>query len=97
MIVIDEDLAEIVPPFIEGRLHDVEEMGEMLGRQDYEAIRVLGHNMKGTGSSYGAHDVTRLGHEIEEAATRHDEATIASSLAALERYLRDVTVEPRAR
>ena len=97
VIVIDEDLAEIVPPFLEGRLHDVEEMGEMLGRQDYEAIRVLGHNMKGTGSSYGAHDVTRLGHEIEEAATRHDEATIASSLAALERYLRDVTVEPRAR
>src|SRR6185312_2501849 len=54
------------------------------------AIRVLGHTMKGLGSSYGFDGISDIGLEIEHAAQAHDEGGLGRAIDALDRYLSQV-------
>ncbi|MCW5978938.1 MAG: response regulator [Bryobacteraceae bacterium] len=65
---IDPRLRELVPWFIEKRRKEVEIIDEALARGDFELVRMLGHNMKGSGAGYGLPRVSELGAELESAA-----------------------------
>jgi HPt (histidine-containing phosphotransfer) domain-containing protein len=41
-----------------------------LARGDFDTIRSIGHNMKGTGGSFGLPQISRLGADLEQAANR---------------------------
>jgi HPt (histidine-containing phosphotransfer) domain-containing protein len=62
-------------------------MTSFLASDDYEALRVLGHNLKGTGSSYGFPEITRLGAKLESAAKRTDHDALADEIIRLAGYL----------
>jgi HPt (histidine-containing phosphotransfer) domain-containing protein len=92
VIRVDEDLKDFVPEFLARRHQDVAALRDALQRGDYEAVRVLGHNMKGSGGGYGFHGITSIGDALEQAAKRADAAAIEHAARELAAYLESVEV-----
>lgn len=58
-------------------------MQEAVGRQDYEAIRTMGHRIKGVAGSYGFPDLGAVGQRLEESARSRDLVAIQGEIAQL--------------
>lgn len=67
-------------------------MLEHLKQRDYEAVRVLGHNMKGEGGAYGFDTLSEIGDSIEHAARSKDSQQVLGLVEALSAYLNKVQV-----
>ncbi|MCP4352459.1 MAG: response regulator [Desulfobacterales bacterium] len=80
-------LKNILPRFIENRQKDIRAIGEALEKDDYEAIRVMGHSMKGAGGGYGLDPVTDMGLSIEQAAKNRNPEEIQTCTRELANYL----------
>jgi HPt (histidine-containing phosphotransfer) domain-containing protein len=95
VVSIEEDLEDIVPGYLENRASDVisvERALESGQADDYQAIRVIGHSMKGTGGGYGFDELTNIGSRIEVAGRAEDRAGVQKGLEELSEYLRRVRV-----
>jgi len=90
---VDSGLAELVPGFLENRRRDVEAIAAALAHADYENVRILGHNMKGSGAGYGLNRITEIGASLEQAAGRREPEEIRARAAELARYLDGLRVE----
>ena len=90
---VNSSLAELIPRFLENRRRDVEAIAAALKRADYENVRILGHNMKGTGAGYGLNRITEIGASLEQAAGRREPEEIRARAAELARYLDGLHVE----
>jgi HPt (histidine-containing phosphotransfer) domain-containing protein len=91
-VTVDADLEELIPGFLENRDEDLVALREALTRSDFEAIRLLGHSLKGVGGGYGFEAVSDLGRQIEDAAKERDAATIGVHTEELAGYLSRVEV-----
>lgn len=89
---IDRDLEDIVPVFLANREKDLPLIATLLAEEDYDALRVLGHRLKGAGGGYGFPYITQLGAEIENAAKEVDGEKIEQLCRDLEEYLGKVDV-----
>ena len=89
---VDPSLAGLVPGFLVSRRGDVEAIAAALARADYDSVRVLGHNMRGTGTGYGLERITEIGASLEQAAVRREPEQIRVRAAELARYLRVLEV-----
>jgi len=92
IVHVDPDIADLIPGFLENRHKDIKTMGEALTQGDFEAIRSLGHSMKGAGGSYGFDAITDIGKALEQAAIAKDSGVIKESLQELAAYLDRVEV-----
>jgi len=89
---IDKDLEDLIPGYLQNRRKDIDAIEEALNRGDYEAVRVLGHSMKGSGGGYGFDAVTDIGRKIEDAAKIGDARAIRSGREELAGYLEKIEV-----
>jgi signal transduction histidine kinase/CheY-like chemotaxis protein len=80
-------LADLVPGFLDGRRRDIDAIAAALERSDYDNVRILGHNMKGSGAGYGFNRISEIGTSLEQSARRRASAEIRSQSAELVRYL----------
>jgi signal transduction histidine kinase/CheY-like chemotaxis protein len=80
-------LADLVPGFLDGRRRDIDAIATALERSDYDNVRILGHNMKGSGAGYGFNRITEIGTSLEQAAGRRAPSEIRAQSAELVRYL----------
>lgn len=87
IVEIERDLEYLIPEYLEGRHRDVISMREALTNGDFESIRILGHNMKGTGGGYGFDALTDIGGEIQQAATSADAGALERLAGELADYL----------
>ena len=87
LVRVVESLAELVPGFLEGRRRDIDAIAAALERSDYNDVRILGHNMKGSGAGYGFNRITEIGASLEQAAGRRVPEEIRARSAELARYL----------
>lgn len=92
IVDIDEDLEDLVPMFLEGRREDIETIKEKLEGGDFETVRVLGHNMKGSGGGYGFERISEMGEVIEAMAKEGNKERILQELTALLNYLDSVKI-----
>jgi CheY-like chemotaxis protein/HPt (histidine-containing phosphotransfer) domain-containing protein len=90
---VDASVADLVPGFLENRRRDVGTITEAVARGDFENVRILGHNMKGSGSGYGFDRITEIGASLEEAARREGAGEIRAQCAELVHYLDHVDVQ----
>jgi len=65
---------------------------EALAAHDFEQIRTLAHNLKGTGASYGFERLTELGAALETSAKQGDALEVQRQLERLQQYLGRVSV-----
>ncbi len=92
VVYIAPYIRDLVPSFIQGRKKDVRIIHRALARRDYAAIEVLGHQMKGSGASYGFAPITQIGKSIEEAARDKDILGIRKNTDELLMYLNQVKI-----
>ena len=91
-VLIDQDLEEIVPGFLENRRGDVQTLERALKENDLRAIHLIGHRLKGDGGGYGFDAISTIGGVLEQAAAREDRDVIRRQIAELVDYLARVTV-----
>lgn len=92
VVVADPDLKELIPLFLQCRKDDVTTIRALIKESNFDKVRLLGHNMKGSGEGYGFPPVTEIGNRIEEAATAKDEQAILDAVSELANYVARVEV-----
>lgn len=80
IVRVEEEIAELIPEFLENRHADTRALAAALASGDFETIRLTGHNLKGNGSAYGFDRLTELGAQFERAALSRDTDTLRSAL-----------------
>lgn len=86
-VVVNPELDELVPGYLRQRRREVQGMLALLAASDYDRLRSLAHDLKGTGSSYGFPELTRFGSDLESAAKVADRETVAKQIPQLADYL----------
>jgi signal transduction histidine kinase/DNA-binding NarL/FixJ family response regulator len=87
-----KEVEELVPQYLDMRRSDVAAMAAALRAGDYDAIRIIGHNMKGSGTAYGFDAITKIGASLEAAAKKESNGLIGTEISALGDYLDRVKV-----
>ena len=89
---VDSDLMELIPEFLENRRQDARAIMGSVEHHDFEIIRGLGHNMKGSGGGYGFDAITDIGRSLEQAATDANPTEILNLAKELTNYLERVEI-----
>ena len=92
IVYVDSDIEDIVPGFLENRSKDIISITEALLNNDYEAIRITGHSMKGAGGGYGFNCISDIGSSIEMEAMNCNAEKIREEVKKLSLYLERVEV-----
>ena len=92
-VLVDADLADLVPSYLARILADLDRIADLVRTGNYDEIRKLGHNMKGSGTAYGFAEITRLGAEIEIAAKEKAGSAAEQAARTLLAYLKEVRWE----
>jgi PAS domain S-box-containing protein len=97
LIPVDMDLADLIPGFLSTVRQQVASVRQLAGSGDLAGAARLGHNLKGTGSSYGFDEISRVGAAIEERAKAEAATEVAELAAGLETWLANLRWEPEQR
>ena len=88
----DPDLADLIPGYLAHRKTDIAAIREALDKNDLDAVRILGHSMKGSGGGYGFQTITDIGKMLEKNAQEGLNDGIRVQIEGLEEYLRQIEV-----
>jgi histidine phosphotransfer protein HptB len=91
-VVLDIDLEDIIPLFMRKRQEELVAIAEAVQRQDYDAIRALGHNLKGLGGGYNFTGISEIGSKLEQSAKARDPDSITKLAEELASYLEQVEI-----
>lgn len=92
VVYVDVEIEDLVPIFLRNQLEDVESIVEACEQSDYEKIRVLGHNMKGTGSAYGFDAISEIGASLEQSAKEGNSEKVRMLAEEVSVYLERIEV-----
>ena len=92
LVEIDQELRPVVPEYLKKRLGDCAEIDRLLAAGGMESIQLLGHQIKGSGGSFGFDELSAIGEELERAAQAADREGIMSLVGRMEEYLKRVSV-----
>lgn len=92
IVMLEPDLKELLPAYLENRRKDVSRIWRALDKQDYDEIRIIGHNMKGTGGGYGLDAITVFGQRLERASAARESGDIVRTVAEFSDYLERLVV-----
>lgn len=86
--ISDPVARKLMSRYLSHRQEDIRNLREAVAAEDFEAVRLSGHNMHGSGSAYGLDWISELGKALETAALEHDAAETGRLINALESYVR---------
>lgn len=92
IVYIESDLEDLIPDFLENRKEDVSKAIKSLAKNDFNALSMQGHNLKGVGDSYGFSEISRIGKCIEHEANLNNEEALHEWIQQLSDYLKNVKV-----
>lgn len=92
-VIIDPDLEELIPGFLENRSMDVQKLKTASEKKDFDTLRSTGHSLKGVGGGYGFDGITKIGAEIETLAKAGNLVKINENITALEEYLNKIEIK----
>ncbi|HET98009.1 MAG TPA: response regulator [Desulfurivibrio alkaliphilus] len=84
---VEAFVADLVPGYLRKVADDLGGIEAALGQDDWEQVRLLAHNLKGSGGGYGFERLSSLAAELEEASGKPDREAAASVLAEMRLYL----------
>ena len=94
-VLIDEDVLDLVPGYLERCATLAREAQEAARREDLAVIRECAHKIKGSGTSYGFPQISELGTQLHAAAVG-EVAELADEIAeTLLQYLQNVSYQAR--
>lgn len=68
IVQISTDLEPLIPRYLINRQADIQRLQEAVAHQNIDEIRLLGHTLKGSGTSFGLDAVSEFGRSLEIAA-----------------------------
>ena len=80
-------LAEFIPAYLASRRDELKKMIGLLAASDFDSLAVLGHNIKGSGASFGFPEISRIGVALQDSAEQSDTVATGALLRELEHYL----------
>ncbi len=94
VVQVDPDLIDLIPGFLSNKRKDADKIAELVNNADYEALRGLGHKLKGEGGGYGLDTISDIGESLEDAAVERDLAALRECHSQLLEYLDTVEIVP---
>jgi DNA-binding response OmpR family regulator len=89
---VPEGLEELADEYLQARRQELPEFQQSLQRRDFDRLRVMGHNLAGSGESYGFPPLSRFGKSLEDAARARDLATADRHIRNIQDYLDRVSL-----
>ena len=80
---IRRELSDLIPSFLANRHNDIRVGLDFIKRKDLKSLRLMGHNLAGSGAAYGFPIVSDIGREMEKAAIASDLHKANSCIHAL--------------
>ena len=90
----DPDFADLVVEFVDGLSERLAEMQQTLDEGDYEALRRMAHQLKGSAGGYGYPGLTDLASVLEDRAARSAGQDCKASVEAVTEMVGRVMVKP---
>ena len=91
-VVVDKELADIVPEYLEIRNKELSELQALLAAGSLDEAGKIGHKLSGSGGGYGFDRLSEIGRELEAAGLAGDAASAAACAAELKDYLGNLEV-----
>ena len=91
-VEISKDLEVLIPRYLDRRHKEVGTFRTQLAAGEFEALRIGGHSLKGSGGGYGFPLLTTIGATIEIAAKAKEAAKIEAALTEYADYIQRVEV-----
>lgn len=89
---VSRDLEPLMPRYLDRRHKEIETFRAQLAAGNFEALRIGGHSLKGSGGGYGFAELSRIGAAIEAAAKAANAPAIETALKDYVDYLARVEV-----
>lgn len=67
----EPELIDVIEQFVDGLSARIGELEQAYQRTDWETLRLIAHQLKGAGGSYGYRDLTELARDMELDFTTH--------------------------
>jgi TMAO reductase system sensor TorS len=90
---VEPELREMALSFLENCDRQVSEMATALTGNDFETVAFAAHKLAGEGSSFGFDPISRLGADLNRAATRKDSKQTVDLLEELDQFLKNVHLD----
>lgn len=87
VLIIERDLQEIVPQYLENMKKNVQEILDSASKGDLKKAQTLGHQMKGSGKGYGIPKISEIGALIELEAKNDNSRSVTKHAEELRDYL----------
>jgi PAS domain S-box-containing protein len=92
IVEVDPEISELIPDFLQHKRDDLSLLIGALERGDFDALRSIGHRMKGEGAGFGFQMMSEIGMALEEAGKNRNLKLAQDQVWALSRYLDHVEV-----
>lgn len=94
-VIIDKELEEIFPDYLENRRKEIKDLKKFVEHQDFASLKVVAHRLAGNAGSYGLDELSRIGAQMEADSLKGDLRSIAKYVQDIETYLANLTFEYR--
>ena len=95
LITVDPELKVFLPKYLENRKADLEKLRAALEKDDFSALQMLSHKIKGHATSYGFTQLSPLCKQMETAAISHEKEIIATLLDEYADYISRVDISQK--
>jgi HPt (histidine-containing phosphotransfer) domain-containing protein len=83
----DFDIEELLPQYFELCRRDLRRLRSACELRHFGDVRIIGHNLKGSGGAYGFPELSQIGAGIETAAKSGDEMALRAGIEQLALFL----------
>lgn len=87
---VPEELWPHIEGYVERKEQDLNQMLDLLSRNDFESIDRIAHKVKGSGTSYGFESFTVQAQKIQEAVRSKSRSEIEESIRQLGQEIKKV-------
>jgi HPt (histidine-containing phosphotransfer) domain-containing protein len=84
---VNPKFADRIPAYLQNCRQNGIAMLDALDRVDFETVKYLGHQMRGSGGAFGFQAITDIGAELQQAAESSDTEASRKWVGELSRYL----------
>jgi len=88
----DPIVRELLPGYLSRRREELTTLEGALARRDFAKLRIIGHNLRGSGGAYGLEKVSEFGTSLETAAQAEDDDAIRDTIQQIRAFLKEIVI-----
>ena len=84
---LDSIVQSLLPGYLKSRRLEIFQLQRLLAENCFDKVRLIGHNLRGSGGLYGLDTISEIGQQIEENALVSDQMNLEKNIQALHYFL----------